>query len=252
MKLYFILTIGIALLLAPFSCQSKAAEIKPCACIRAMEPRLPDGVQRAWGQTIKLWPQNTVLRVKFMSGTAKQKAEAWKRVQHLDSLINLSFQQVASGPSEIRVGFDRGDGHWSNLGRDCLTVPSSAKTMNLDLTTGWLGSMSDEFDRVVVHEFGHAIGIEHEHQSPKAIGLIWNKPFVYKEYARLQGWSKSQVDFQVFNRYSGQHFNGTEFDPLSIWLYPIPPGHANIVIGWNTKLSQSDIKFLSTIYPNKK
>jgi len=86
---------------------------------------------------------------------------------------------------------------------------------------------------------------------PKAIGLVWNKQAVYAYYAHHQGWSKSQVDFQVLNRYSGSEFRGTSYDPTSIMQYPIAQGLANISVGWNTKLSPSDIKFLSTIYPNK-
>lgn len=237
-----------AFIALPFACTAKAAEIKPCTCILATEPRLPDGVQKAWGQPSKFWPQKSVLRVKFLTGTAKQKAETWKRVQKLDALVNLTFVQVTTGASEIRVRFDKGKGHWSYLGRDCLTVPSSAQTMNLELATGVFGNFSEDWDRVVIHEFGHAIGIKHEHQSPKA-GIAWNKPFVYSEYARTQGWSKSQVDFQVFDQYKGSDFKGTAFDRYSIWLYPIPPGYANIVVDWNWKLSPLDIAFLKEVYP---
>jgi hypothetical protein len=33
-------------------------------------------------------------------------------------------------------------------------------------------------------------------------------------------------------------------------LYPIPPGHAyNIVVGWNTKLSEMNKEYMQTIYP---
>lgn len=239
----------LAILLLPFACVAKAAEIKSCACIRAMEPRLPDGVQRAWGQQSKFWPQKATLRIKFLSGTAKQKAEAWKRFQHVDALVNLSFVQVTEGPAEIRPRFDKGKGHWSYLGRDCLTVPSTAQTMNLELATGVFGSFGDEWDRVAVHEMLHAIGLSHEHQSPRSTGLVWNKSAVYSYYGQTQGWSKSQVDFQVLNRYSGSEFRGTKYDKTSIMQYPIPQGLANIVVGWNTKLSATDIAFLKEVYP---
>lgn len=225
-----------------------AAEPKPCVAIRAMEPRLPEGVQRAWGQPSKFWPQKSTIRIRFLSGTKKQKAEAWKRFQQIDALVNLSFAQVASGPSEVRVRFDRGKGHWSYLGTDARIVSSTAQTMNLDLAAGVFGDFADEWDRVAIHECLHAIGLEHEHQHPKS-AIIWNKAAVYEYYGRTQGWSKEQIDFQVLNRATTARYVATAFDGTSMMEYPIPPGLANIVVDWNRRLSKSDVEFISRIYP---
>lgn len=245
----YLFTAILFLILLPFCRGADVAKIKSCVAVRAMEPRLPEGVQRAWGESNKFWPQRATLRVKFLSGTTRQKAEAWKRMQIVDSLINLSFVQVATGASEIRVRFDQGRGHWSMLGTDCRTIPQGAQTMNLSLTAGILGDGSSEWDRVAIHETLHAVGLDHEHQSPQATSLIWNKAAVYDYYGRTQGWSPQQIDFQVINRYSGQFFRGTSFDPHSIMEYPVPAGLANIVIGWNDKLTDFDTAFLKKIYP---
>ena len=63
---------------------------------------------------------------------------------------------------------------------------------------GWLEPDTElrEYQRVVRHEFGHALGMIHEHQNPAAQGQIpWDKPKVYAYYAQ-QGWNKDDVDFQ--------------------------------------------------------
>ena len=54
-----------------------------------------------------------------------------------------------------------------------------------------------EYERVVVHEFGHALGAIHEHQNPKG-GIEWNLPAVYKYFAGPPNfWSKEDVDVNV-------------------------------------------------------
>ena len=45
---------------------------------------------------------------------------------------------------------------------------------------GWFDSETtdDEYRRVVLHEFGHALGLAHEHQSP-GVAIPWNEQKVY-------------------------------------------------------------------------
>ncbi len=225
---------------------------KTCTAIYAPDAVLPKGVKGAWGQTSKFWPQNSVLRVRFVTGTARQKAEAWKRFQVVDALVNLSFVEVTTGASDIRVRFDRLKGHWSYVGTDCRKQPASAPTMNLELSAAVIGGdFADEWDRVAIHEICHAIGLEHEHQSPLAAQLIWNKPAVYAYYRQMQGWTQQQTDFQVINRSRATNILTTGWDPRSIMEYPIPQGLANITVGWNLQLTASDKALLQRIYPVK-
>lgn len=246
----FILLIVLCLIgMFATSAAAAEAEIKSCVAVKTMEPNLPAGVKQVWGRVAKFWPDGSKLRVRFLTGTKRQKEEAWKRFQSVDALVNLSFEQVTTGASDVRVRFDRGQGHWSVLGTDSRSIPSNAQTMNLDLMAGILGDKRAEWDRVVIHEVLHAIGLEHEHQSPAAAALVWNKPAVYAYYARTQGWSAQQVDFQVINRSRATAIIGSAWDAKSIMEYPIPPGLANVVVGWNDKLTSGDLAVLQRIYP---
>ena len=91
----------------------------------------------------------------------------------------------------------------------------------------------------------------HEHQNPAAAGVIpWDKPKVYAYYAQ-QGWSKADVDFNIFQVYSEDSTNHTTFDPTSIMEYAIPDSLTigSYAIGWNTELSDLDRAFMRKQYP---
>ena len=87
--------------------------------------------------------------------------------------------------AQIRISFKE-EGSWSYLGKDALQIAAGKPTMNY----GWLtpDSQDQEYSRVVLHEFGHALGAIHEHQAP-GVTIPWDKTAVYAYYA-LQGWSK--------------------------------------------------------------
>src|SRR5947207_15145721 len=89
---------------------------------------------------------------------------------------------------------------------------------------GWLKSTSTdaEYSSVMLHEFGHALGMIHEHQSP-ANGIKWNKEAVIKALSGPPNyWDLPTIQFNVFDRYSATQTQFTQFDPKSIMLYSFP------------------------------
>lgn len=236
----------LSLCLLAFTAQAQA----PASCVAIDADKLSSPIAqvlRLWGQKSKFWPQNSTLRVKFLDGTRSQQDSAWRRFQKVDALVNLTFVRVTAGESEIRVAF-RNTGHWSFVGKDCAGISQRQQTMNLQLSS--LDS-TKEWDRVAVHEILHAVGLDHEQSHPSA-QIPWNKPVVYADYARTQGWSKAQVDRQVLERYSGNEFFGSEYDRDSIMQYPIDKRHVTdpkFAVGWNSRLSVTDIATLKRIYP---
>jgi hypothetical protein len=204
---------------------------------------------RAAVEKLKLWENGRTLRIKFLDGDPGVQAKVAAIAKEWQEIANLELQFVTSGTSEIRISFAEKDFSWSTVGTDALTVAQSQATMNY----GWLEPDTDmrEYQRVVRHEFGHALGMIHEHQNPDAQGKIpWDKPKVYAYYA-AQGWTKEDVDFNIFEVYEEDSTNHSEFDRTSIMEYAVPDSLTigSYAIGWNTEFSSTDRDFMRRQYP---
>ena len=207
------------------------------------------GRPRAAVERFKLWENGRTLRVRFLDGVASVHERVREIAGEWEDVVNLALRFVTSGSADIRISFAEQGFSWSTVGTDALTVPPNEPTMNY----GWLEPDTElgEYQRVVRHEFGHALGMIHEHQNPSAAGQIpWDKPKVYAYYAQ-QGWSREDVDANVFDVYAADMTNFTEFDPASIMQYAIPN---ELTIGdfeveWNSELSPTDITFMRAQYP---
>ncbi len=126
------------------------------------------GKARAAFQIAKLWPNGTEFHIRFIGGTAQQRNVVTQFAPHWTQHANLKFIFDDAPNAQIRIAFNGNDGAWSYIGKDALNIPLDQPTMNL----GW------QDEGVVLHEFGHAIGMIHEHQNPIANPIQWNKPNV--------------------------------------------------------------------------
>ncbi len=172
------------------------------------------------GETGKMWNIGQTVRVKLMGGSPFVRERVERYAQEWTSYANIRFRFVERYEyAEIRVAFDRG-GSWSLIGRDALWIPFDFATMNF----GWFDDNTEEteFSRTVLHEFGHALGLRHEHQSP-ASGIQWNREKAYEHFYSEYGWSRGEVDSQVFERASVNSTNYSTYDSQSIMHYYVPP-----------------------------
>lgn len=166
-----------------------------------------------------------------------EQARWWSEV------ANIRFVPSDATDAEIRVTFDPSDGAWSYIGTDCSSIPHDQPTMNLGFQDGGTSA----------HEFGHAIGLGHEHQNPQG-GLQWNEPEVIRDLSGPpNSWTVDQIRSNVLTKYAVDQIQGTAFDPDSIMLYAFPSRWTTNGVGThsNDVLSAQDQAFIATKYPRQ-
>ena len=218
-----------------------------------------------------LWTPGQKITVSFIDPDAPQWKKKWVEkviTENLQPVLNLKlvFGNLGSA-ADIRITFSR-EGAYSRLGKNSTWRDSR---MPESMNFGWLdepysGSFTwknvtynfqpsrfrsnNEVGAVVLHEFGHAMGMIHEHQNPQG-GINWNVAAVQKYFRGPPNyWSNNDIDQNVLSKYSASLLNASNFDPKSIMLYAFPASLTNdgVSTNYNTKLSQLDTQWLQKVY----
>ena len=200
-------------------------------------PRSRD-VFRAVLEFRKMWINGSTLRVRFMGGTAAQRASVREQAQRWTEHANLTFEFSEAADAEIRISFDPDDGAWSYIGTDAKKIAQNQPTMNIGFEDGGTAA----------HEFGHAIGLGHEHQNPSG-GIEWNEAIVIRDLGGPpNNWTPEQTRHNVLEKYKADQIRGTAFDGDSIMLYFFPGKWTKSGKGTkaNDDLSQMDKAFIAS------
>ncbi len=176
----------------------------------------------------KKWVNGTKLRYYFFESGAwsagndqkdivREGFGAWE-----DLGIGIEFEEVQNiGDAEVRIGFLRGDGAWSYVGRDVIDIPGgNERTMNF----GWDLRTDPRRVDVAIHEIGHTLGFPHEHQNPFA-GIVWDEQAVYNYFGGPpNNWSSDKTFYNILRKLSSTEVQGSEWDPNSVMHYGFPSG----------------------------
>ncbi len=198
----------------------------------------------------KLWPNGSTLMVGFMEGDTVLISRVKSYMEEWISHTNLHIRYVPSKEAQVRASFRHDQGSWSTVGTDALGIARDQPTINF----GELQANSDEADvrRVVLHEFGHTLGLVEEMKNPKA-EIPWNRAAIIAELTGPRNrWSKKEVEQNMFDKESAKDYRSYRaFDPTSIMMFAIPASWTDgkLVVGSNDHLSAGDQKFISQLYP---
>lgn len=224
-----------------------------CMCISAPPKAASDqtAVSKPRAAILKdfKWTAGASISVRFLEGDAGLQKRVRDVALEWTKIANLQFKFVDTAPSDIRIAFQQGNGSWSYLGTMCRQLEEPQPTMNY----GWLTPASDEAEirRVVLHEFGHAIGLIHEHQNPNG-GIKWNRPAVIADLSGPpNNWDEATIENNMFRFYPPDAVIATPVDATSIMMYPIPKAWTldGFSSGMNRELSDIDKNLVRSAYP---
>ena len=201
--------------------------------------------KRAVGTYSKFWDNGRTLTVSFMETLPDELEYRVERIiRQWDPHHSLAVDFVKNRPADIRL-YLGGKHNESYLGTDALIAPPDQPTL-------LVASKPDHwsFERTLLHEFGHVLGLEHEHLHPHA-RIPWNKEKVYDYYRDTQGWSKTDVDINLFNVSKDPRTHTGTYDKHSIMHYSIPNEltYGDWQVGNNLVISEQDKINIRTIYP---
>jgi hypothetical protein len=185
---------------------------------------------------LQLWPMPRALTICFVSGSTATRQRVVKSMQKNWNVGQLSGNRLTydaasfkntpdcktSSPADISVDFKPSDGHWSYLG-----ILSTKHMPSMNLAGFNENNPTDaEFDRIVGHETGHALGLHHEHQSQSAPDCGWNFEYIWTHYL-WKSHEQMRANFDKLQDYveNGKHaYTFLSYDQGSLMHYDFPDG----------------------------
>lgn len=234
--------------------------------VQSLPAREPMGSEAAALDPDAARPPRDPVYVKFLDGDKNQysqvmnDANGWARCK--ETGLKFYFYDPTGKPLDtgapaaptfnVRVTFT-GVGYWSAIGvKVPADVPADGATMQLaGLDKSDVNPVRRR--RTVLHEFGHSLGLLHEHLRESVVECI--DPVKAKEYyARPpNNWDDKKTEANVLRRLEGVVDLSHEYDYRSIMNYVIP---REILKDPNcqvpevvTELSEDDCKMIAHYYP---
>ncbi|ODT62017.1 hypothetical protein ABS71_16340 [bacterium SCN 62-11] len=200
------------------------------------------------------WQPGQTLNVLFVDGEGVPENVYDAAIQlvqdtwQANSSLTFHFEKGEPDPNvtyHITVAFLVDKGYNSHVGPNSQRYKPS---MNLSRLHKW-PTDSRNFRRVVVHEFGHAIGMMHEHQNPN-VTIPWNREQVYADMAKSPTFWTRERTFNNYFRLLASDL-ASPFDVLSVMLYEVRASWTTdgSSIGYNRDASPNDLEWVRRAYP---
>ncbi len=202
----------------------------------------------------QLWEIGQTIKVGFDQTVS---AEYFDLIESIASTYehyaNINLEFTFDDEVHILIGTDYLDSPWSFVGRRYQRSIFDSKTMNLPIESLYkaikIFDDSDrayrEFKRIVLHEFGHALGLRHEHQNPLA-DICWDEEAM-NNYCTANGIGCSNylplentegLKYSVYDRYSIMHYQ-----------IGVEPTFCDYKSPYTYNLSTLDKRWINIMYP---
>jgi hypothetical protein len=220
----------------------------------------PEGAKEAFGELGSrglasqgnLWAPGQTITIRFIDGASQLQTRLRNYAEEWLDYANVKFLWVdhPNRESNIRISLNSGSGSWSYVAHDALLVYADKPTMNF----GWFEwaineQKFDEARRVVLHEFGHMLGMQHEQISP-VNNIPWNESALF-EFYKAYNWKIEDVRKVYSGRFEAKDPVYSRYDPLSIMHYPVEDKftYGTFTVPYNYEMSQQDKDFIAQLYP---
>ncbi|MGF9760553.1 hypothetical protein AAII07_35730 [Microvirga sp. 0TCS3.31] len=220
--------------------------------------------------TGKNWPVNYGISACFFSSTSNAFRSAFEAVaaewfEGIALTLNTrsssgSYNICENGAYEVRIGNFSGIGSYSNVGKTRRGgAYTPAGQYNVTLNIDYPGTSGALFRFFVLHETGHMLGIEHEHQNGNSI-CRFKEAAVYEHYTplmpgRTEAEKRQAVKVNILNRfYNDNAYFITAYDRNSVMIYYFSTAMyedniaAQCAGGQPDHASNQDLSGLETLY----
>ncbi|RXW12187.1 hypothetical protein EST38_g13665 [Candolleomyces aberdarensis] len=220
-----------------------------------------DGMRAVLTRASWMWDNGQVLTCAFVkpAGSAVQQAKVisvakeWERYAN----IKLDFESAAKKPLDaiIRISFDPRLGSWSTVGKDALHPQDGRATMNFAFLFSEPTEAKPGERMTILHEFGHAIGYLHEHQSPRRGDKLKVKEEVAIDFfkrTQYPPWTEEETRrnfLDLYNRYEISNYSTVDLTSIMMYWMPAQFNEQEIQVLPNFELSALDKAFAFLNYP---